>query len=179
MKKLNLNEKGFTLIELLAVIVILAIVMVLASQSVLPFMRNASKDSFAIEANGAIDAASNAISLFNVGQLTLDDDPGNGLRKYGTGSYCMELKFLVKEGLYSLRSDKVGGDSPDYSGYVLVLKSKDSNTYKYRLKFRNKKYVYNLKETENETKSIDKDSKYISEYASEGAFTCPESQSLT
>ena len=64
MKKLNLNEKGFTLIELLAVIVILAIVMVLASQSVLPFMRNASKDSFVIEANGAIDAASNAISLF-------------------------------------------------------------------------------------------------------------------
>lgn len=180
MKKLNLNEKGFTLIELLAVIVILAIVMVLASQSVLPFMRNASKDSFAIEANGAIDAASNAISLFNVGQLpTLTDNADDGVRKYGTGSYCMELKYLVKEGLFSLRSDKVEvkDEKPaEYSGYVLAYKDSNSTAYKYKLKFRNKKYVYDEKEAE--TKSVDSKSKNISEYTDQGNYKCPDTQAL-
>ena len=52
------EKKGFTLIELLAVIVVLAIVMVLATTTVLPYMTKATKNSFAIEANAAVDAVS-------------------------------------------------------------------------------------------------------------------------
>ena len=153
MKKLNLNEKGFTLIELLAVIVILAIVMVLASQSVLPFMRNASKDSFVIEANGAIDAASNAISLFNVGQLDLTyakDKDGKDVIEKGkftktvvggkTTAYCFTLKFLVDNGLYSLKSNKITPDN--YGGYVIASKG-DNNNFNYTLYFRNKDFYVN------------------------------------
>ena len=141
MKKINLNEKGFTLIELLAVIVILAIVMVLASQSVLPFMRNASKDSFVIEANGAIDAASNAISLYNVGQLDLNTADGKKFTKTTvngkTTAYCFSLSYLVEQGLYSLKSNKITADN--YGGYVLATKG-DNNSFTYTLYFRNKDY---------------------------------------
>ncbi len=144
MKKLNLNEKGFTLIELLAVIVILAIVMVLASQSVLPFMRNASKDSFVIEANGAIDAASNAISLFNVGQLDLSKADGKKFTKTTvegkTTAYCFTLEYLVEKGLYSLKSNKITSDN--YGGYVVASKG-DNNSFNYTLYFRNKDFYVN------------------------------------
>lgn len=149
MKKLNLNEKGFTLIELLAVIVILAIVMVLASQSVLPFMRNASKDSFVIEANGVIDAASNAISLYNVGQLDLtyekDKDNNDIINKEKftktveggkTTGYCFTLQYLVDEGLYSLKANKI--DKNNYGGYVEA--KKEGNSFTYTLNFRNKDF---------------------------------------
>ena len=55
-KKIN-SRRGFTLVELLAVIVVLAIVMLIALQAVLPAMDSARRQTFAIEANGAIDAA--------------------------------------------------------------------------------------------------------------------------
>lgn len=179
MKKLNLNEKGFTLIELLAVIVILAIVMVLASQSVLPFMRNASKDSFAIEANGAIDAASNAISLHNVGQLDLSATKSSeGFTRYDTGFYCFTLKFLVDQGLFSLREDKVNGSTPEYAGFVIAKKGDSS--FKYALVFRNKKFIYNSKKANGyeEAGSIDKDSTLIKEYTSgdSTSYACPSTK---
>ena len=144
MKKLNLNEKGFTLIELLAVIVILAIVMVLASQSVLPFMRNASKDSFVIEANGVIDAASNAISLFNVGQLDLSGSDKSQYTKTvvdgKTTGYCFTLKYLVDQGLYSLKANKI--TNTNYGGYVVAQKGAN-NSFTYTIYFRNSDFYVN------------------------------------
>jgi prepilin-type N-terminal cleavage/methylation domain-containing protein len=157
MKKFNLNEKGFTLIELLAVIVILAIVMVLASQSVLPFMRNASKDSFVIEANGVIDAASNAISLYNVGQMSemgesknitlpLNDENKTNVVAYKklTNGFCFSIAYLVDRGVYSLKYNKI--NDKNYGGYVIAKKaSSDSNNYTYTLNFENKDfYVSNF-----------------------------------
>ena len=57
--------RGFTLIELLAVIVVLAIIMLIAVNAVLPQMEKARRSSFAIEANGAIQAAHLVLLLMN------------------------------------------------------------------------------------------------------------------
>lgn len=138
MKKMN--NKGFTLIELLAVIVILAIVTVLASQSILPFMQNAGKNSFAIEANGAIDSASNAVSLLSIGSIDMPKDNDKNFKRDGD-KYCFTLDWLVDKGLYdldvkSLESHTDGKGS--YAGKVEVTKS--GNAYTYTIFMHNKEY---------------------------------------
>ena len=114
------NKKGFTLIELLAVIVVLAIVMVLATTTVLPYMANARKDSFALEANTAKEAASQAVSLIMVGAVK------DNYTKTSNG-YCFTIQNLRDLGLF----DK---DDANYQGVVKVVKTNNAFTYKIQMK---------------------------------------------
>ena len=147
------DNRGFTLIELLAVIVILAIVMVLASSSILPFMGNAARDSFALEANGVIDAASNAISLITVGSIdsdngsygnqTIKDNTNNKNFKHNNdkSQYCFSLDYLVEFGLFDLKEESLAsyGGKGKYEGAVVA--SKNSNAYTYTVYLSNGEYM--------------------------------------
>lgn len=147
------NESGFTLIELLAVIVILAIVMVLASSSIIPFMQNASKDSFAIEANGAIDAASNAISLISIGSVQREANgkdfsytAGSGSTGTGSGEvYCFTIDKLVNLGLFDLDTKSLATNGGSYAGTVMV--NKTGNAYTYTVQMQNDSFQVNKTNT--------------------------------
>jgi len=120
------NKKGFTLIELLAVIVVLAIVMVLATTTVLPYMANARKDSFALEVNTAKEAASQAVSLIMIGSVkdkytTIKNAQGE------TTGYCISIENLKALGLF----DK---DDSNYQGVVNIEKNNGVFTYKIQMK---------------------------------------------
>lgn len=109
------NLRGFTLVELLAVIVVLAIVMLIAVQAVLPQMERARRQSFAIEANGAIDAAQ---TYFMSSSLT----NGTGFPSSNGNIACVTIEQLYDGGYTEL--DKTG-----YSGKVVVQKR--NNIYIY------------------------------------------------
>ena len=132
MKGLKEN-KGFTLIELLAVIVVLAIVMVLAVTTVLPYMTQARKEAFALEANTAKDAASSAMSLIMIGSL--DEDY---YVSYEDGSYCFTIENLMKAGLYE-KDAKDENDNYVYQGIVKVTQSEDK-AYTYEVSLKNDQY---------------------------------------
>jgi len=109
MKQSINNKKGFTLIELLAVIVVLAIVMVLAAQAVLPRLAEARQDTFATEANTAIESAH---SYFLNGVLgganeTLPTNEG--------GVRCVTIQTLIEKGFFD-------ADVENYAGRVMVKK---------------------------------------------------------
>lgn len=151
MKKMK-DNRGFTLIELLAVIVILAIVMVLASSSILPFMRNAGRDSFALEANGVIDSASNAISLITVGSISLDGKYGadttapakkdfNKVTTDTATKYCFSLDYLVDKGLFDLKKESLATNGGSYSGIVEAVKN--GNAYTYTVYIKNDEFMVN------------------------------------
>lgn len=119
------GNKGFTLIELLAVIVVLSIVSVLAARSVLPYMGNAGKEGFVIEANEAISAASDAMSLINIGSITDTTKYTTGEEKVGEityNTYCFTLANLKDLGLFKK-------DDPNYKGIVKVRVNEKSYTY--------------------------------------------------
>lgn len=109
------NLRGFTLVELLAVIVVLAIVMLIAVQAVLPQMERARRQSFAIEANGAIDAAQ---TYFMSSSLT----GGDGFPATEEGTSCVTIQDLYTGGYTELQY-------PNYSGKVVVQKK--GNIYIY------------------------------------------------
>lgn len=159
MKRMK-DNRGFTLIELLAVIVILAIVMVLASSSILPFMRNAGRDAFALEANGVIDAASNAISLITVGSIDADgsyngqpvpgntaDDKKKHFNKVTTDTatkYCFSLDYLVKFGLFDLKEASLKSDSAGKGTYEGMVEAvKNGNAYTYTVYIKNDEFMVN------------------------------------
>lgn len=163
MKKMNkVNSRGFTLIELLAVIVILAIVMVLASTTVLPFMRNASRDAFGLEANALIDSASNAVSLLQIGTIDsqgiyegVTNVAASDFKKTaGTGgavTYCFSLKYLVETGLFdldsgSLNTKSLSADAQEIDGYVgtvVATKAANKTSYTYSVSIANKDFFVN------------------------------------
>ena len=166
MKKISrkkLNNKGFTLVELLAVIVVLAVVMVLATTTVLPYMTKSTKNAFAIEANGAIDAAQNAISLISVGTISLptnDEDFNKSETTEGgvtTTTYCFSLKKLVELGIWKKDLDDVTGDNPIYEGTVVATETSTSKAYSYAVQMHNKDlYVNNAAGTvDGETDVLD------------------------
>ena len=100
MKIMSNNKKGFTLIELLAVIVVLAIVLVLATSTVLPMLNRARHNAFAIEVNSAIDAASQAVSLIQIGSYDGTTAASADYKRdvnssTGTITYCFSLKKLL------------------------------------------------------------------------------------
>ena len=111
------NLKGFTLVELLAVIVVLAIVMLIAVNAVLPQMERARRSSFAIEANGAIDAAN---SYFMNASLTTG---ATGFPTAPGGTACVTIEELRKGGYSDLSSE--------YEGSVKVTKHDDSTSNLY------------------------------------------------
>ena len=111
------NLRGFTLVELLAVIVVLAIVMLIAVNAVLPQMERARRSSFAIEANGAIDAAN---AYFMNSSLTTGN---TGFPTAPGGSACVTIDTLRTGGYSDLSSE--------YTGSVKVTKSTDPNSNLY------------------------------------------------
>ena len=139
------NKKGFTLIELLAVIVVLAIVAVLGAGLVLPALANARKNAFIVEANNAIDAASRAVSYYQIGTLTsaqIDAAGADGIKaKYtylgnamAKETFCFTLDSLVDLGVF----DKKDLTKSGYSGTIVVTVPKDSNkAYTYTTSMQN------------------------------------------
>jgi len=134
------NKKGFTLIELLAVIVVLAIVTVLATRSILPFMSNAARDAFAVEANEAITGAQDAMSLSSI-------DSSVNPTKITEGEvtkYCFTLADLNALGLWQKDDDK-------YAGTVVV--TPNGNAYTYAVEMYN--YDFYVKTTSGQIKAED------------------------
>lgn len=120
MRENTKNLRGFTLVELLAVIVVLAIVMLIAVQAVLPQMERARRQSFAIEANGAIDAAQ---TYFMSSSLT----GGEGFPATEGGTSCVTIEQLYNGGYTELTPSTSSGTG--YSGKVVVQKK--GNIYLY------------------------------------------------
>lgn len=116
------NTNGFTLVELLAVIVVLAIVMVIAVNAVMPTLQDSRKNTFAIEVNGAIEAAQ---TYYMNGGAT--GDPNRVFPTSVSTTRCVTIKQLVDAGLSEL-------DPTLYSGLVSVKKkSESSNIYLYKV----------------------------------------------
>ena len=140
------NKKGFTLIELLAVIVILAIVTVLGATTVLPYLSNAGKNAFAIEANNAVDAASQAMSLYQIGSITIPSanitQTKNGSNEVTATNYCFTLEELVGYGLWTKDASAVGNNG-DYAGTVVVTQAVGSKAYTYTVSMHGKEYSVN------------------------------------
>ena len=128
MKKIN--KKGFTLIELLAVIVVLAIVMVLAATTVLPYMANARKDAFAVEANTLKESAAQAMSLKAIGSIDTSSVKTYTDNNKTTG-YCFTVEELKEFGLFKK-------DNTNYAGYVTVKVT--NNAYEYTVALKNTEF---------------------------------------
>lgn len=141
MKGLKEN-KGFTLIELLAVIVVLAIVMVLAVTTVLPYMTQARKEAFALEANTASNAASSAMSLIMIGSLETDYYTYDETNK----EYCFTVENLMEAGLYE-KDEKDANDNYVYQGVVKVTQT-SGKAYTYEVSLKNDQYYVNAVEGE-------------------------------
>ena len=114
MNENNNNLRWFTLVELLAVIVVLAIVMLIALQAVLPAMERARRQTFAIEANGAIDAAN---TYFMSSYLT----GGKGFPATEGATNCITIEKLRDGGYTELGNN--------YSGKVVVQKKGNLHLY--------------------------------------------------
>jgi prepilin-type N-terminal cleavage/methylation domain-containing protein len=118
------DKKGFTLVELLAVIVILGIVTVIGVTTVLPYMNKAQQDGFKDEANYVLDAATNAISLIKLQQITKAEKTGGG--------YCFTLKELVDWGLWTKDAKAIKantGSTGNYEGKVVADENGKGYTY--------------------------------------------------
>lgn len=127
------GKKGFTLIELLAVIVVLAIVAVLGAGLVLPALTSARKNAFIVEANNAIDAASRAVSYYQIGTLTstqINDAGATGKKAKYTytnsstvkETFCFTLDSLVALGVFDKK------DLTGYEGTIKVTVPVSNNT---------------------------------------------------
>ena len=141
------GKKGFTLIELLAVIVVLAIVSVLGASLILPALADARKNAFVSEANNFLDAASQGISLIQVGSITNAELTAVGSDyKLTTGdttkTYCFTLNGLIKLGLFDKKLNSEG-KVPDYNGKVVVTVTEGSKQYIYNTTFSNKDFYVN------------------------------------
>ena len=133
-----INDKhGFTLVELLAVIVVLAIVMLVAVQSVLPQMEKARRQTLALDAQTAIEAA-------NTYFMNLSLSTGKGFPSANNGKNCVDINTLINTGYFSVKGD--------YYGKVVVEKS--SNNYLYTVYLRKDQLMINGKgvKTENSVK---------------------------
>ena len=120
-----MNKKGFTLIELLAVIVVLGIVMVIATTTVLPYLKNIKKQSFISEANSLRKAAENATELIANGIITT-----NKYTKISNG-YCFSIDDLKALGMFTK-------DDVNYKGSVRAIR--DGNKFTYQVGLKTKEY---------------------------------------
>lgn len=147
------NKKGFTLIELLAVIVVLAIVSVLGASIILPALADARKNAFVSEANNFLEAASEGISLIQVGSITNAEltAVGSDYKKTSVAAsgttpayttYCFTLNGLIKLGLFDKKLDSTG-KVPNYNGKVSVRVNDGSKQYIYTTTFSNKDFYVN------------------------------------
>ncbi len=125
------DNKGFTLIELLAVIVVLAIVTVIATRSVLPYMKDAGKDSFVVEANTLKGGATDAMSLMSLGKAGSNYSTKAG--EDGATLYCFTLDNLKALGQWDKQDD-------NYGGRVVVKVPANSNAYEYKVTLHSETY---------------------------------------
>ena len=124
-----INDKhGFTLVELLAVIVVLAIVMLVAVQSVLPQMEKARRQTLALDAQTAIEAA-------NTYFMNLSLSTGKGFPSANNGKNCVDIATLINTGYFSVKGK--------YEGRVVVEKS--NNNYLYTVYLRKDQLMVNGK----------------------------------
>jgi len=134
-----MNKKGFTLIELLAVIVVLSIVMVLATSTVLPYLKNIRKQSFITEINSFRKAAENATNLIATGIIK-----SNNYTKTSEG-YCFTINDLKALGMYKKNDD-------NYNGMVRAIKN--GNDFTYQVGFKNNEYYISFTEGEIKVRDI-------------------------
>ncbi len=121
------NEHGFTLIELLAVIVVLAIVLLMGAMAVIPRMNDARKQTFALEANTAIQGAQQYLMA---NELKAKKDTNKVFPTSTTTPVCVTIKELIDGGVIEFESN--------YAGYILVNKqAEDKNTYLYQITMTN------------------------------------------
>ena len=165
------NNKGFTLIELLAVIVVLAIIMVIAMTTVLPYASEARKRAFAVEVNGAIQAASEEMTMIAIGTHKHNESPlENGVDYYrndGATKYCFTMKKLVQLGFLSKSQKAI--NNGDYAGYVVVTAAAGTNYYTYTVKMHNSQYQVNA--TSDEVAATDISS-YVLNDTDTASFQC-------
>ncbi len=114
MKNIN-NNHGFTLVELLAVIVVLAIVMLVAVQSVLPQMEKARRQTFALDAQTAIESA-------NTYFMNQSLSTGKGFPSNETTTNCVEISTLISQGYFTVKGS--------YDGKVIVKRSGNNYVFK-------------------------------------------------
>lgn len=103
------NNKGFTLIELLAVIVVLAIVMVLAITTVLPLMEQSTEAAFRVEATNTIKKADEALTMYNLQQIKLNEDSTQSCKSSDGKKMCFTVAELVNLQLYEIDTDTFKG----------------------------------------------------------------------
>ena len=113
------NNNGFTLVELLAVIVVLAIVMLVAVQSVLPQMEKARRQTLALDAQTAIEAA----NTFFMNKSLSEPSKGFPTATGESNGRCVAISTLISEAYFSAKGS--------YSGSVLVYK--DNNQYLFKV----------------------------------------------
>ena len=112
-----INDKhGFKLVELLEVIVVLAIVMLVAVQSVLPQMEKARRQTLALDAQTAIEAA-------NTYFMNESLSTGKGFPSAEGGKNCVSISNLIEKGYFSVKGS--------YDGKVVVTKK--GNVYLYSI----------------------------------------------
>ncbi len=119
------NEHGFTLIELLAVIVVLAIVLLMGAMAVIPRMTEARKQTFALEANTAIQGAQQYL-MGN--ELKSKSDANKVFPTSTNGTVCVTIGELRTSGTIDFEDT--------YVGKIIVTKTSD-NTYTYKISMTN------------------------------------------
>lgn len=159
-RELN-SFRGFTLIELLAVIVVLAIIILIAVQAVLPQMDRAQRSVFAIEANGAIQAAQ---TYYTTGKI-MGDGIGDTLPVDEDKPKCVTIDDLIDQGFSELEKDT-------YQGQVQVVKHGDLYYYRVYLEKNNEYMIVGegVDTWPSPSKNIDIDLSMVKDYnlASEG-----------
>lgn len=118
------NERGFTLIELLAVIVVLAIVLLMGAMAVIPRMNSARKQTFALEANTAIQGVQQ--------YLMANELKSSGTRfPTNTTPICVTITELID-------NEVIDFDSSKYKGYIIVERTDTAaNKYLYQITMTN------------------------------------------
>ena len=155
-----MKKNGFTLIELLAVIVVLAIVMVLATTTVLPYMSEARKSAFLIEATNAVSGAEKAKDLKTLGKITMPD--GSCVKDQ---KMCFTISNLVDLGVYE-------ADTDVFKGKIIITNYNSINPT-YTLYFsKNSEFVINGKKEKDYTKLPDDLNVTLSESEKEAFSTC-------
>ena len=112
------DKHGFTLVELLAVIVVLAIVMLVAVQSVLPQMEKARRQTMALDAQTAIEAA----NTYFMNKSLSDPTKGFPASTGEPNGRCVSIDTLKNEGYFSTKGT--------YAGSVLVYKVDNNYLFK-------------------------------------------------
>lgn len=136
------NNKGFTLIELLAVIVILGVIILIAVNAVLPQVKKAKRNSFAIEVGTYAKAAEKKYVADSVTYSLNGADINSGI--------CYDI-------VDDLNKTYVEKNDPNYSGIVIIKsESPTSNKHIKYVFISSNKFYYNTKKSGSTYESFSK-----------------------